>query len=224
MNCKPFLISVHLRKCGGTTLSTSLQSHFGTRLILDYGDEVGSSWPSSLKKRAESAHEVRLNHENISTTFDAVHGHFDPEKYSCLKRDRQLISFVREPVERVLSNYFYLKRTVAREHPDHYVVGKLGFTLEEYVKYPDAQNVQTRGLGRIPLDTYAFLGITEMLNDSILKLNTRLELNLSVGDGENVNPAADREYEIPASMRDLIVRCNSRDVELYESVRSTFGQ
>ena len=223
MRTEKFLVSVHLRKCGGTTFSTSLQKHYGTRLLLDYGDELGSSWPSSVRKRSASLLQVNHERDHIETCFDAVHGHFDPRKYSCIRGEKQLISFVRNPIQRVLSNYFYLKRTVIREHPDHYVVGKLGFTLEEYVRYPDARNVQSKGLGPRAINTYAFLGLTERMKTSLLELNSQLGLSLLLSDDENVNPSADREYDISDRMKKLIRKNNRQDLSLYGSVEARFS-
>ena len=51
----------------------------------------------------------------------------------CLKKNRY-ISFVRNPISRVILNYFHIKSNVFRNHPDSYIVNKLDFPLEEFAK------------------------------------------------------------------------------------------
>ena len=216
------IISVHIRKCAGTSFRKSLCDYFSDKICLDYGDEVGSSWPSSIQKRKESSELVKKNKKEIINRYNIIHGHFYKNKYDFLNVEKQYITFMRNPTERILSNYYYLKRKLNRTNPDSLIVSKLGFSLEEYIQHPDNRNMQSTYLQTSDLKEFEFVGLTEKYQESIEKINSLLNINIAANVSENVNPMATKEYNVPQSIINLIERYNAQDIELYEIAKNRF--
>lgn len=216
------IISLHLRKCAGTTLKRSLKDYFKAELLFDYGDEVGSTWPSSIQKRQQSLTAAKNIKDLIQSDYSVIHGHFYKDKYDFLDVEKRYITFMRDPVSRVLSNYHYLTRNVNRKNPDSLIVNKLGFSLEEFIQHPDCRNVQSQYLRSETLNDFDFVGIVEEYNESLKKLNNMFGIELLNGAMENVNETAVKGYEVPERVVNLIKNCNLEDLRLYEKAKDRF--
>lgn len=210
------IISIHIRKCAGTTFRQGLTNFFGDRAFFDYGDEVGSTWPSSMTKREQSLARAKTDKDRTQLNFDIIHGHFYRDKYNFIEQKKTYITFMRDPVSRILSNYFYLKRNLDRANPDALIVNKLGFSLEEYIQHPDCRNLQSQYLKTNTLDEFEFVGVTEEYNSSINKLNATLGLKIPTTMAENVNDQASMDYAVSPETLSLIQNCNLDDLRLYE--------
>ena len=210
------IISVHLRKCAGTTFRAQLSGAFQNRVLFDYGDEIGSSWPSSILKRAASEREMYNSSDFLVSNFDLIHGHFYKSKYDSIKVKKKYITFLRHPVQRVLSNYFYLKRSINRTNPDSLIVNKLGFSLEEYVRDPDSCNLQAQFLESTNLDEFDFVGVVERYDESIDKLSSHLGVYFEQAKAANVNPKKIENYKRDCDIEKLILKYNEIDLELYK--------
>ena len=210
------IISVHIRKCAGTSFRSALKDQFNNRLLLDYGDEIGSSHPSSVAKRQQSLKRLEQVAESITDDFDIVHGHFYRKKYDCLPGQHHYISFMRDPVERVLSNYYYLKRNKDRQNPDAIIVNQLGYSLMEFAAHPDNQNLQSQFLQTNSLNEFSFVGTVENYSVSIDKLNKMFDLRIAFDTQQNVNSNSSNQYEIDSKTLAHIRKYNQEDIRLYE--------
>lgn len=197
-------------------------NYYGNKLRLDYGDEIGSSHPLSLAKRAKSLKMVEDNKEKIASKLKIVHGHFFANKYITVPTELRYATMLRNPVQRVLSNYFYLKRKTNRKNPDALIVHQSGATLEDYIDYPDARNVQAQFLDGKSLRDFDFVGITEHYDHSVRLFNRLFCADLQVGDSENANPRSASEYDVSNDIVQRIVSRNQVDVELYREAMSFF--
>lgn len=216
------IISIHIRKCAGTSLREALQDLYADRALFDYGDEVGSSWPSSIEKRATRLAAAKADAQNLRDGFDLIHGHFFRSKYDFLEGPKQYVTFLRDPVERVLSNYFYLKRNPSRRNPDALIVNVLGFSLEEFASHVDNQNLQSQYLQAETLAGLDFVGLSERYAESIARLNRTLDLDIRGEDATNTNPDARSDYDISAKTRALIENANLIDMQLYDQAQERF--
>ena len=212
------IISVHLRKCAGTTFRKQLVGAFQNRVLFDYGDEIGSSWPSSFLKRKASEKELFNSAMYLESNFDIIHGHFYKSKYDAIDVDKKYITFLRHPVQRVLSNYFYLKRNLNRTNPDSLIVNKLGFSLEEYIRDADSCNLQAQYLESTNLCEFDFVGIVERYDESIHKLSSKLGAFFETATPANVNPKKQEDYDADSHIEKLILKYNDIDYELFRQV------
>ena len=209
------IISIHLRKCAGTTFRDQLVATYGHKVLFDYGDEVGSSWPTSLDKRKISKEKVSCSIQNLKNTYSIIHGHFYKSKYDSINGNKKYITFLRHPVERLLSNYYYLKRSFDRSNPDSLIVNKLDFSLDEYIRDKDSCNLQSEYLEATSLEGLDFVGITEQYNKSMEKLGSMLDVTFGSTSSRNVNPNKHQDYKINQITKKLILKYNEIDYELY---------
>lgn len=207
------IISVHLRKCAGTSFKLALQDYYGSRILMDYGDEIGSFEPSSERKRFISKVRAMQQAQQILGGYDIIHGHFYATKYDFLGADHDYITVLRNPVDRVISNYNYLVRNPQRQHPDALLVHRDKLSLEEYAAHPFARNLQSLFLDGTNIQSYAFVGLTEEYDETIRQMNARFGLELKAGHHEN---AAKEKAEISDKTRDHIRACNDADCRLYD--------
>lgn len=218
------IISVHLRRCGGTSFKDCLKKSFKERCFFDYGDQTGSTWVSSLAKRKKNYKNFLNKKKIIENNYEIIHGHFYRSKYDLFKKKNRYITFVRDPISRVISNYFHIKSNVFRNHPDSYIVNKLDFTLEEFAKHPDNINHQYKHLQTKNLKEFLFIGNIENYDRSLQKLNSILGINLKNIQKKNSNSFKDSDYSfVSKETKDLIKNLNYLDIKLYEKVLKIFN-
>lgn len=92
------LVSIHIPKCGGTSFTTCLKSFFSDRLFLHYPDD-----PEGPPRKTTVRHQA------------CVHGHFYHHQWAIGALDyypdaTQFITMLRDPMEMVLSGYYFRRR------------------------------------------------------------------------------------------------------------------
>ncbi|WP_417482763.1 sulfotransferase family 2 domain-containing protein [Maricaulis sp.] len=217
-------MSVHIRKCAGSTFKAALRESFGSRVLFDYGDEIGSNWPSSVEKRKRRLKAAIDSKAAIEKNYDVIHGHFFREKYNFLTCERAYITFMRNPLYRILSNYYYLKRNPKRANPDAIIVNKLSYTLEEFAAHPDNQNLQSQFIQSKNLDEFSVVGIVEDYELSIERINYVHGTNLGCAHRENVNENSDENYDVPKRTIAIINANNLEDLRLYDKARNQLAK
>ena len=225
------LIFLHIPKVGGMTLSKILERHYSPTQTLNFdaGDnqqERFEAVPASQRARA------RL-----------IKGHFFFGLHRFIAGPSVYITFLRKPVERVLSFYHY-----ARSDPDHYLHDLLmteGLDLKRSVNEDlnlELCNEQTRMLAgdewedpRRPvtratleraqanLRTYfRVVGLTEEFDASVTLLHQSFGWRLVPYAKENVTKDKPENTSIDPEIRRFIEESNTLDLELYEFARELF--
>lgn len=211
------IISVHIRKNAGHSFRTALKAHYGDRLYFDYGDEIGSTSLRSKLIRLKRKFFIYKNRRHFLDHYDVVHGHFYADKYKGFAKDLQYATILRDPVDRVLSNYYYIKRNEQRGHPNTRMVHEKDMSLEDYIRHPEARNVQSRFLRGVGLSNFTFVGICEDYANSIRLFNAIFGASLQDDGVKNVNPEkTGPRYDVDPHVADLIRECNPEDCQLYE--------
>lgn len=214
------LLSVHLPKTAGTSFAQSLQARFGAGYRADYADlpmQVGA-WRRQWHAMTEG---LRMRREGADVGTTCIHGHFLPVKYrfAALRRPVGVITWLRDPVERVVSHYHFWRRDYAGDDPAQPLRNRMlaeDWSLERFALGPELRNVYHAYLWGFPASRFDFIGITEHYADEL----ERLAETPLVGDLHEaralVNP--DREcdrYDVPAGMRRRIEAWHASDVALY---------
>ena len=213
------IISIHIRKCAGTSFKSVLSECYGNKLLFDYGDETGSLADSSRSIRLQRQRSAILNRAAIERDKCIIHGHFFISKYDFLGVPKRYAVILRDPVERVISNYFYLAAQVDRKNADWRHFRDRTISLREYASLPEAKNVQTRVLEGRGLDQLDFIGLAEQMSASVALFNHVFAAKLPEAGRENVTPHSPERLSVPASLARFISEENSSDLELYRSAK-----
>ncbi|PIG90647.1 sulfotransferase family 2 domain-containing protein [Gloeocapsopsis sp. IPPAS B-1203] len=226
---QPIVIYVHIPKTAGTTLRHIVQSQFYPHNIFEFYN-LRQQERKGLSK-FEQLSEFQKN--NISF----VSGHIGFGLHSLLTRPCTYITILREPVERVVSHYFYLqnRNAVSKET-----------TLEEFVQtYKRAQNSMTSFLSGLEFKIQAeqniesnledfsekslnlakdniekhfkVVGLVERFDETCLLLKKDLGWNIPIAClKKNVSNNRPKAKDLPRETVKLIEEFNQFDILLYQ--------
>ena len=214
------LISVHLPKTAGTAFRDLLARHYGERLLADYGDRpLSHAAPVRWLRAARGAWRARAR----LLGYEAVHGHFLAVKYQHV--DAPMVTWLRDPVQRMASRYQHYLRDVAEGRPLQAVRGlRPGLRLEEFVELPRYHNTYTKYFVGVPRRRLAWVGFTEDMPGSLERLQRTLGIDLGPPLVANRNPLRDdRPYVLDAAVERRIRALNRADVAFWEWARDRFG-
>lgn len=137
-------------------------------------------------------------------------GHFEAKVYADFFKPREFVTFLRDPVARVVSDYQHFRRHHGFEDD-----------LMDFVHRPQLQNRQARFLDGLPLGKIGFIGIAERFDASVAALSKHLGRVLKV-ERLNVAPVG-QEIEISDDVARQIRDANAADVRLYEEALRRCG-
>ena len=204
------VIFLHIPKTAGTSFRTSAISYFGKANVLkDYGVESKNTSPDIINyfynaDDLESLREVGLSRKMLC-------GHFSLPRYREVFPASPVITFFRDPVKRVISEFVHFSN-----HYDY--TG----SLEDFYKDPKFQNRQHHILGGAKPTDLDFYGLTEQFGKSLemfnQKYNTKLKMTeLNKGTYSRcsvVKPTAEQIEEIS--------HLNQADLALYTLALESF--
>lgn len=132
-------IFMHIQKTAGTTLVNLLREHYGLENSMSHGDHLAGFTEKTEKK-------VFFSKENILTRHQDklfISGHFGYSFCSAFMKDRYSFTFLRNPVERILSFYSYCRSQPAEAFPINALAKEK--PLEEFLRL---------GLSELPIYGY----------------------------------------------------------------------
>ncbi|WP_110189500.1 sulfotransferase family 2 domain-containing protein [Pokkaliibacter plantistimulans] len=212
------LISVHIPKTAGTSFGKSLEKNFGPNLIKDYGD-FPILTPELERNRMALSNSIASSEKNFGDV-KCIHGHFLAIKYLLLSSARPVtyVTWMRNPVERVLSHYYFWKRyydpNTSRSF--HKKMVEEDWSLERFCLGEEIRNLYSKFLYGFPLEYFSFIGIVEHFQDDFdYFANEYLSCSLEP-EILNTRPNDSKGYEISDSLRSSIEAWHSKDMALYE--------
>jgi Sulfotransferase family len=229
----PTVIFLHLTKTAGTTLAHVAQQQYqaGRFLRTDYNFD-------RFRDR------LALMSDAERRAIDCLFGHMAFGLHRFLPRPVVYATMLREPVDRVISHYYYALH--AADHPLHRQVVDARMTAEDYVVsgiLDELNDGQVRRLaaahpedipyGAVPrevletakrnLRDHFVVGLTERFDASLLLFGRALGWTKLNYVSLNVTPGRLSRSGIPASLRRLIEKYNALDTELYEYAQELFN-
>src|SRR5258707_5872138 len=218
------LIFLHLPKCGGTTLNRIIEWEYNPLRIFSI-DPILYLWSYQKLNRWPASRLAKLR---------VLKGHMPFGIHRRLPQPFTYITFLRDPVERVISAYYFARNYLL--HPKHRWISEL--TLEEYVRLSPNHNVQTKYLsGREFVGDYhagdcteemlamakenlvrhcSLVGLTERFDEGLAILKIIFGWQISKYAKFNVTKTRPKKTSLPASTVDLINERNKYDVDLYD--------
>lgn len=226
------LIFLHLPKCAGTTLNRIIEWEYNPMRVFSI-DPVLFLWSYQKLNRWPAKRLAKMQ---------VFKGHMPFGIHKRLPQPYTYITFLRDPVERVISAYYFARNYLL--HPKHRWISKL--TLEEYARVSPNHNVQCKYLSGRPfvgdfhagdcnaemletakenLDRYfSLVGITERFDEGLAILKIIFGWEIAKYANFNVTKSRQAKTSLPAATVELIADRNKYDMALYEYASTIFGQ
>ena len=227
-------IYIHIQKTGGTTLRSILRHQYDRRYggnelynLEDIEKHFGQLITKDGRRKVVSGHMAFGAHQRV-------------------EGDTRYITMLRNPVERVLSYYYYL---IERGNKSCRYIKENELDVAGYVRdglcwqgIPHTNNLQTRllsGAGNtVPIgecteemleqakqnveERFAVVGFTEAFDTSILLMRRELGWGLPTYWYQNKTSSRPRKDDLPASTVDVIKKYNDLDSKLYAFCKERF--
>lgn len=207
------LISLHIPKSAGTSFYKILQGVYGNKYTarVDYKPHFNKLL---INTRA-------FNKEEFPDHIKVIHGHI---RYKALKEhivineDAKVLTWMRNPVERVISDYYYVSGLLAeRYNKDPYnpnILKRMSKTLLEFASSEVERNRMSKFLGEINLEDLYFVGVLEYFKEDLEYLSGML--GWKSYSMAKVNKTKNKVENIPHEIYERIKELNNKDMELYE--------
>lgn len=166
---------VHIPKTAGTSFRNALED--SSEVCRDYGKQAQAT--STLIREAiyQEGDHFKAYEGFMVSTNEWLCGHFPLNKYLNWFLTRNIVVFLRNPLEQLISHY---------NHSVRYNGFQGDFTA--FCKKPFARNVQSKHTAGVPIELLGMVGITEQYNGSLDVINNHFDAEF-VARKHNVNNA-----------------------------------
>jgi hypothetical protein len=218
------LIFLHIPKTGGRSLQDILLRQFAD----------GNSVTNAHERLAE----IRVWPEQRKRDVRYIQGHFVYGVHEILPQESTYIAMLRDPIDRVISHYYYIKGY--RKHPLNRIIEEKDLDLEGYVTSgicSEVRNDQTRMIAGIAQNAeiemgemlriakenidrkFMLVGLVERFDEVLVLLKRYLGLRSIYYGIRNQNYGRPLKEQIPERTLEIIREYNRADVELYAYAR-----
>lgn len=234
---KQVVIFLHIPKTAGTTLRYVIQYQYKPSAIYElYGPSATHSERLEEFKRLSDARKAEIK---------IVNAHLGFGLHEFLPQSCTYITFLRNPVDRVVSMYYYFQRT-----GNNYVQN---LTLKEFIQtYGGARDNMTKYLSgeklKIQLNDpnneidyqcssesletaksnlkkhFKIIGLAERFDESLIILKNKLGWKVPLYDKNNVSKNRPSTKEVSKDTLNLIEKFNEFDIQLYEYAKEIFEE
>ncbi len=200
------LLSVHIPKTAGTAFLHTLTDVYGiNKIIRDYPPD-----------------KIHQPDSQIAANIKVIHGHFLPSKYQGFYPQAKRIIWLRHPIFRLISEYFFAKTIKDRENAVHAQLLNNNLNILEFAQIPSMRNFLTQYIARIKLQEFDFVGIQEFYSEDLQDLQKMM-------NWQNVKPIIKNNNCYPQYQKSLqeilsntslinqIARLNQEDLQLYQN-------
>ena len=231
------IIFVHIPKTAGRTLEAVLDRQYPQKLtysIYGYGGSI-----------EDNVNTLRDMPDAEKQKLKFVKGHYQFGLHHLLSQNSTYLTFLRNPIKRVISHYNYVSRD--SKHPFYKLIHEQGMGLKEYVEQGlsvELNNGQTRLLsgkehgyefGNTPEELltlsienienhFSLVGLVERFDESLLLMKKILGYEDIRYVSQNISKNSNRKAEIPAETLAAIEYYNSLDIKLYNYAQEKFQQ
>lgn len=164
------LISVHIPKTAGTSFRNTLRQVYGAQEVIRL--DIG------LVRQETRINELIYEDPGLPAGTSVIHGHFSYPLLTgrfAIDPAVPVITWLRDPVDRVISNYYYLARRLEEELDEEgkglNILKKMQRSLIEYARYEPARNRMTRFLEGLQLEDLRFVGLVEHYDEDLKRLS-----------------------------------------------------
>jgi len=207
------LISLHIPKTAGTSFRNILKSVYGSKHVVRF--DIKDSGHMLMDEKL-------VRSQTLPKSVHVIHGHF---RYRRLVEafdvsELPLITWIRNPIERVVSNYYYLASVLAKrvdeDGKDLNIVNRMMKTLMEFACEERNQNRISKFLDGASLDDFHFIGVQDFFNEELKELSRLMNWPEAKPVTDN-RTEGKRLCEDPEILEE-IGRLNADDMDLYSEV------
>ena len=198
------LISVHLPKTAGTAFRHVLTDVYGLNNVL------GDYPPNQIHQPEKS----------IDKSIKVIHGHFEPSKYRGYFPAAKRIVWLRHPLFRLISEYFFAKTIKDRNNVIHAQLLDGNLSILEFARIRQMKNFLSQKIKGMQLAQFDFVGVQEFYIPDLIDLKKMM-------GWRNFQPIVKNDNRYPqyqkclqeilndASLVDALAKLNREDLELY---------
>lgn len=221
------LISIHIPKTAGTSFHKILEAQYPGKALLRLDFEYVRDQDETDILRAKNKTEQRVldglvNAGEIPDHVKAIHGHFTRQDiYQLLGniQDVRMVTWLREPIDRVISNYNYLNELLESEIQDRpqaqRLVKRLKRSIYEFASLPANANKYQIYLGGQSLDFFDFVGLTDVFDEDIQRLADIM--GWQTPEVYHVNKTPRKSHGFTAEEQTSLESLYSHDIRIYQS-------
>jgi hypothetical protein len=230
------IIFLHIPKASGSTLHNIIERQYPSEVIYSI---------DGLNVR-DSTNQFKALPEEQRREIKVLKGHMSFGLHEYLPRPSTYITMLRDPIDRVISHYYYVIRNP--QHQLHKQVKDENLTLQEYVSSgitTEVNNSQTRILAAIDQSKVGFdkiteaafktakqnlkthfsvIGVTEKFDETLLLLKKVFDWKTPFYIRENVTKNRQSKQSLPQETLEIIQRYNQLDIQLYQYAQHQLDQ
>lgn len=231
------IVFLHLPKTAGQTFMSILLRQYPSGVVrLEPDRETDPRWlrlPEQVREADREGAKV-------------IAGHFRYGVHRWIERPCRYITFLREPIDRVISHYYY--QLEHPENPQHDLLRGIPGGLAGAVthdEYTQLQNMQTRMLAGLPedgdlaserepsdaemlarakrnLERCAIVGLTERFDETLVMMAATFAWRTPAYAPRNTTKGRPEVDTLPPDVVELVRERNALDLALYEHARVLF--
>lgn len=206
------IVYIHIPKTGGSSILQLFHHNFHSAEIF--------AVKRSLFKENPTIDPSVLLLNSISPEIKVLHGHFTFKEVSpllMLNPNAKVITFLRNPIDRVVSNYTYFKTRIREGKVPGHQINRKNETLSAYAALPESQNRMSRFLQGISPEQLFFTGILEDFENDLKRLFESLELTVDHIPFINKNKESHtKKQSLTVEEYRHLKELNKEDIKLYE--------
>lgn len=209
------LFFVHIPKTAGTSFRLGAEQLFSkSRIVYDYGklsQETSPLAQQTLYAERPDFWALRMGCERQQAAM--VGGHVSVGRFVSLFGVGQGLTFVREPLQRMASEYAHFVRNYEYKGSFH-----------DFYSRSVMHNRQSKMLHGVELEAMGFVGLTERYAQSLEVLNDHFNIRIPQREDNRGKKSLNAEHEISANDKAELRRMNRRDIAFYKRATALFEQ